>query len=82
MEATKVRLEAVAYLPGTDGSNPFPSSGESANFRFLKRATARLEDVSLLDAREGPRQGDPKLSPTISGEFQIFLAEMPGSAPT
>jgi hypothetical protein len=28
MEATKVRLEAVAYLPGTDGSNPFPSSGE------------------------------------------------------
>src|SRR6516165_7287657 len=30
-EATKVRLEAVAYRPGTDGSNPFPSSGESAN---------------------------------------------------
>src|SRR6516162_1696861 len=30
MEATKVRLEAVAYLPGTDGSNPFPSSEESA----------------------------------------------------
>ena len=27
-EATKVRLEAVAYLPGTDGSNPFPSGGE------------------------------------------------------
>ena len=26
--ATKVRLEAVAYLPGTDGSNPFPSSGD------------------------------------------------------
>jgi hypothetical protein len=25
-EATKVRLEAVAYLPGTYGSNPFPSS--------------------------------------------------------
>jgi hypothetical protein len=33
-EATKVRLEAVAYLPGTDGSNPFPSSSESANHRF------------------------------------------------
>jgi hypothetical protein len=30
MEATKVRLEAVAYLPGTDGSNPFPSTGESS----------------------------------------------------
>jgi len=28
-EATKVRLEEVAYLPGTDGSNPFPSSSES-----------------------------------------------------
>jgi hypothetical protein len=27
-EATKVRLEAVAYLPGTDGSNPFPSTRE------------------------------------------------------
>ena len=34
-EATKVRLEAVAYLPGTDGSNPFPSTGESANFQSL-----------------------------------------------
>src|SRR6516225_8080335 len=35
MEATKVRLEAVASLPGTDGSNPFPSSGESgANLIF------------------------------------------------
>jgi hypothetical protein len=33
-EATKVRLQAVAYLPGTDGSNPFRSSGESANYRF------------------------------------------------
>ena len=34
-EATKVRLEAVAYLPGTDGSNPFPSSVESiANLTF------------------------------------------------
>ena len=27
--ATKVRLQAVAYLPGTDGSNLVPSSGES-----------------------------------------------------
>jgi hypothetical protein len=35
MEATKVRLEAVAYLPGTDGSNPSPSTGESANHRSL-----------------------------------------------
>src|SRR3974377_344192 len=27
--ATKVRLQAVAYLPGTDGSNLVPSSAES-----------------------------------------------------
>jgi hypothetical protein len=27
--AMKVRLEAEAYLPGTDGSNPFPSSAAS-----------------------------------------------------
>ena len=27
--ATKVRLQAVAYLPGTNGSNPVPSSAES-----------------------------------------------------
>ena len=33
-EATKVRLEAVAYLPRTDGSNPFPSSGESGELRY------------------------------------------------
>jgi hypothetical protein len=30
-EATKVRLEAVAYFPGTDGSNPFPSKKESVS---------------------------------------------------
>ena len=34
-EAIKVRLKAVVYLPGTDGSNPFPSSGKSANHRYL-----------------------------------------------
>ena len=33
-EATKVRLEAVAYLPGTDGSNSFPSSEGSAASGF------------------------------------------------
>jgi hypothetical protein len=36
-KVTKVRLEAVAYLPGTDGSNPSPSRRESTNFRFLAR---------------------------------------------
>ena len=34
-EATKVHLEAVAYLPGTDGSNPGPSSGESTSRAIL-----------------------------------------------
>ena len=37
--APKVRLEAEAYLPGTDGSNPFPSCAESAaNFVFGREA--------------------------------------------
>jgi hypothetical protein len=40
----KVRLEAVAYLPGTDSSNPSPSSGESANFR----TSLPLSSPSLL----------------------------------
>jgi hypothetical protein len=30
-KVTKVRLEAVVYLPDTDGSKPSPSSRESAN---------------------------------------------------
>src|ERR1700746_1259121 len=39
----KVRLEAVAYLPGTDSSNPSPSSAESANFRSLSGDSADVE---------------------------------------
>ena len=45
MEATKTRLEAVASLPGTDGSNPFRSSGESVNFRSLSRCSLRALSV-------------------------------------
>jgi hypothetical protein len=48
-EATKFRLEAVAYLPGTDGSNPFPSSMESAAnllpFIRLRRSVARDHSI-------------------------------------
>ena len=46
---------------GTDGSNPLPSSGESANFRFLSGGTQprRL----LLEKRRGP--GDPVHGGTI-----------------
>jgi hypothetical protein len=32
---TKVALSAVRARRGTEGSNPFPSSGESTNHRFL-----------------------------------------------
>jgi hypothetical protein len=40
-EATKIRREAVA--PGTDGSNPFPSTGESANPGYsLRRTHSRI----------------------------------------
>src|ERR1700749_4538000 len=35
-------LGAIARCSRTGSSNPSPSSGESANFRFRKRATARL----------------------------------------
>jgi hypothetical protein len=34
---TKIALSAVRARRGTEGSNPFPSSGESTNFRFLSR---------------------------------------------
>jgi hypothetical protein len=37
----KVRLEAKAYLPGTDGSNPFPSSGESDELEGRSKNFAR-----------------------------------------
>jgi hypothetical protein len=39
MEATRVRFESLASLPGTNGSNPVPSSGESTNFQFLNGNT-------------------------------------------
>jgi len=39
--ATKVRLQAVAYLPGTDGSNLVPSSGESVQTWLFLRAVDR-----------------------------------------
>jgi hypothetical protein len=49
--ATKDRLEAVAYLPGTGGSNPFPSSVESsANFLEPTRmlgAPSRSEQIAF-----------------------------------
>src|SRR5271166_2910830 len=56
--ATKVRLEAEAYLPGTDGSNPFPSSGESTNFRFLSRRRLKRpgSDRSVVIAGVAERQ--------------------------
>ena len=38
--ATKVRLQAVAYLPGTNGSNPVPSSSESGANSTIRRATS------------------------------------------
>src|SRR6516225_3683053 len=43
--ATKVRLQAVAYLPGTNGSNPVPSTGESYELagRDRYRFTARQQ---------------------------------------
>ena len=39
MEAKEIRLEAVASLPGTDSSNPVPSSGESSELSVPERWT-------------------------------------------
>jgi hypothetical protein len=75
MEEKEVRLEAVASLPGTDGSNPFPSSGESANFRFLASiipAHKELARIAVLDCpglflcppRTHRSAGRPTASPT------------------
>jgi hypothetical protein len=51
-EATKVRLKAVAYLPGTDGSNPFPSTGESvANWLSGRRLPSEAGECAQVDAR-------------------------------
>jgi hypothetical protein len=50
----KVRLEAVAYLPGTDSSNPSPSSRESGANHGAAEATWALVHC-LHRARERPK---------------------------
>ena len=45
-DATKVRLEAVAYPPGTDGSNPIPSSAESGTNRRRRVRSRRTQNGS------------------------------------
>jgi len=45
-DATKVRLEAVAYLPGTDGPNPGPSSAESGTNRRRRVRGRRTQNGS------------------------------------
>jgi hypothetical protein len=83
MEATKVRLEAVAYLPGTDGSNPFLSSGESiANLIPLlgatrthadqdgcrdKLVTPNAADTSSDPGARADRRGDGVAAPCRDG---------------
>jgi hypothetical protein len=50
MQATKVRLEAVAYLPGTDGSNPFSSSGESQTNVFRAHDLLVRQRIQCVNA--------------------------------
>jgi hypothetical protein len=52
---TTAALSAVRAHRGTEVSNPFPSSGESANFRFLARII-RLSAAEVISAPS--RQGD------------------------
>jgi hypothetical protein len=41
----KIALSAVRARRGTEGSNPFPSSGESANHRFLSGGHSPIKPV-------------------------------------
>jgi hypothetical protein len=71
-EATKVRLEAIAYIPGTDGSNPFPSREESANFRFLSGRDRAASRIGLTRTR-GANLGflpTPRLCACVADAFR------------
>src|SRR6516162_2379667 len=57
-EATKVRLEAVAYLPGTNGSNPIPSSGESVSAVNSGAVGEKPGAFAPVCTANGTREGD------------------------
>src|SRR6478672_4606845 len=70
--APKVRLEAEAYLPGTDGSNPFPSCAESAaNFVFGREAwkgpRRRQGTIPTVSTSSGTDSSNPAPSTRESG---------------
>src|SRR5215831_15720411 len=56
---------------GTTSSNPSPSSGESANFRFLRRAIAREEAASQEPS--SARQVDMMVSGTVRAALMLRL---------
>ena len=68
MAMTKVRLEAVAFLPGIDGLNPSPCSGESANFRFLRLSGLIFGGLTAADRSARPDQ--------LIRKFQISLVSI------
>jgi hypothetical protein len=43
-------LAAARENCGTEGSNPLPSSAESANFRFLSQRPSSIEALTSRDA--------------------------------
>ena len=83
-EATKVRLEAVAYLPGTNGSNPIPSSGESGlsqevtrrgrEARLSARVCGPWEVVRSAETGIGRRYGAYRRQRLCRGKFQYRSA--------
>src|SRR5262249_41076302 len=49
-------LDAVAYLPGTDGSNPLPSSRESDELRYVGDLTAKRRRIARFFLFSGVQQ--------------------------
>ena len=78
--SAKVRLEAIASLPGTDGSNPFPSSGESSELPTYIHGAAP-DPLPCLRSLNGDREcfplHDPPHAPgTVSNDADFAPAEI------
>ena len=52
-------VSAVRAHRGTEGSNPFPSSGESTNCRYPVGSASRLRDAPRGQWRQGGREIEP-----------------------
>src|SRR5215831_13035134 len=64
--------------PGTGSSNPFPSSGESANFRFLSAddECLSLRPIPLSVRDPCPRDRESNPSPSTAGSANPLSAAL------